>query len=467
MNTPRPGFPQRRGQPRDREMSEVAHGAVEILARRVAHVDNPLLLDLISRKERSSLAASQVAAFQVPIGGPFWVPGDKRDHRGEDMRRLLYLSNAPWGYIKQRAQFLAEQLSRYYQVSVYYKKSYRLDKLVRNEPAEGLALTELFKVPLDHRSSTIASINNRIFEKALRRPIAESEIVWVTEPELFAAVEGILPADKLVIYDCMDDALEFPRRKADRKLHNKISELEKRLCDRADLMLVTSGHLKEVVVARHGISPEKVALVGNAISIEDESPENRPGLRRAPEKISRAAARFEKRISYVGCIGDWFDFDLVLDSLDSLDSMRATAYLLVGFNEVRVPRHKRLLHFGPVEHIHVDPIMRESDLLVMPFKPSELVMSINPVKLYEYVYSAKPCIALAYGETQKFEDYVYLYRDREEYLSLLDRFGRGMLPPKKNADECSSFAHANTWLQRGQSVHEVIESAYERLSVVQ
>ena len=48
--------------------------------------------------------------------------------------------------------------------------------------------------------------------------------------------------------------------------------------------------------------------------------------------------------------------------------------------------------------------------LVMPFKLDDLVQAVNPVKLYEYVYSHKPAIAIHYAETEQFEQFVHLYR---------------------------------------------------------
>ena len=154
----------------------------------------------------------------------------------------------PWGYIKQRPQFLAEQLSSYYQVSVFYKKSYRSSMLVQDETVGGLGVTELFKVPLEHHSLMISGLNNRIFKHLLKEPLGESDIVWLTDPELYAPISDILPEGKFLVYDCMDDALEFPRRKTNRSLYERIFDLEKRLCERSDLILVTSDRLRKVLV---------------------------------------------------------------------------------------------------------------------------------------------------------------------------------------------------------------------------
>ena len=41
------------------------------------------------------------------------------------MKKILYLMHVPWGWIKQRPHFIAENLSKYYKVNVFYKKAYK------------------------------------------------------------------------------------------------------------------------------------------------------------------------------------------------------------------------------------------------------------------------------------------------------------------------------------------------------
>ncbi len=111
--------------------------------------------------------------------------------------------------------------------------------------------------------------------------------MWLTDPDLYAPVSDILPEGKFLVYDCMDDALEFPRRKTNRSLYEKIFDLEKRLCERSDLILITSDHLKQVIVERHKIGPDKISLVSNAMSLEEERPDAGPAYDHVLEKISK------------------------------------------------------------------------------------------------------------------------------------------------------------------------------------
>ena len=39
------------------------------------------------------------------------------------MKKVLYVMHISWGWIKQRPQFLAEELAKYYEVDVFYRMS--------------------------------------------------------------------------------------------------------------------------------------------------------------------------------------------------------------------------------------------------------------------------------------------------------------------------------------------------------
>ena len=43
-------------------------------------------------------------------------------------KKILYLMNIPWGWVKQRPHFIAEYLSKDFIVDVYYKKPTKVSK---------------------------------------------------------------------------------------------------------------------------------------------------------------------------------------------------------------------------------------------------------------------------------------------------------------------------------------------------
>lgn len=88
------------------------------------------------------------------------------------------------------------------------------------------------------------------------------------------------------------------------------------------------------------------------------------------------------------------------------------------------------------------------DALIMPFKITELIKSVNPVKLYEYIYMNKPIIAPLYPESVYFNDYVYLYNDIDELMQYFGRVSKGELKAKNTYESNLKFIKSNTWASR-------------------
>lgn len=65
-------------------------------------------------------------------------------------------------------------------------------------------------------------------------------------------------------------------------------------------------------------------------------------------------------------------------------------------------------------------------------------------------------MAPRYQESEKFEDYVYLYDTTEECISILKDIISGKLNNKKTQEECLHFAMNNTWDNRVNTIKDKI-----------
>lgn len=354
--------------------------------------------------------------------------------------------HVPWGWVKQRPHYLAEELSKQYDVEVVYRKMYGVRRQLTSVQTPIHALQELFVIPLE-RFRFIWNLNCRLIGWQLRKRFRDCHAVWLTHPQLFEMIEGVLPKELPVIYDCMDDALEFPAVRRNPALRESLLAGERKLVARSSIIFTSSVSLQRTIAARHGIQKE-LTVIPNAISLEDE-----PELPPLRSDIAGALQRQGKKLIYLGTVSEWFDFATVLNALAQFPDITV---LLFGPSEIPIPPHERLFHFGPVEHGNVFTIMAAADILIMPFKLNDLVLGVDPVKLYEYIYSAKPILAVDYPEARKFSDYVYLYRGSEEFCRLVDACVKGELFIKRPAVEYHRFAADNTWQKRATVLMEYV-----------
>lgn len=358
--------------------------------------------------------------------------------------KVLYLMHVPWGWIKQRPHFLAEELSADFEVDVYCKYS---SNRVYNKYYDGVKhinVNYFFNLPYFKNglflnlNCIIQVINNLLFILKIGTT-RKYKFIWVTNSLMFNLICPFVDENNILISDCMDDELEFPSIRNSRYLTKKVSENEKKMYIRSDLNLFSSEYLAKKVFYRNFLINHKMLIINNALKNEFKY-----------ESYLKNDINLENNFVYIGTISQWFDFELVLKMLNEVSDVKV---LLYGPTEVIIPEHSRLIYKGIVKHEDLPFIMNKSKALIMPFKLTELIKSVNPVKLYEYICANKPIIALRYGETLKFENYVYLYSGQFDFFEIVLKIKNGELFQKNTNEENHKFIDNNRWSERYKMIY--------------
>ena len=362
------------------------------------------------------------------------------------MRKILYISHISWGWIKQRPQFLAEELASTCQVDVLYRESNRRGKNLNPCFINGNLSVRGFKnYPFERIQFIPPVVSHQINKwiwKLKRIDICQYDYIWTTDPTLWWLFKDSIDKSKTrVIYDCMDDNIAFPYMDKYPKFKEFYMKRESELISSADYVFCSAQALTKKLIDRYGINREYV-IVNNAItdvittysdSIEDiKLPEN--------------------SLTYIGTISEWFDFENTLRVLEDFPELNVVLYGPIRMPEP--PQHPRLHFMGLTDHKNILAIMKQSSALFMPFVVNELIESVNPVKLYEYIYSGKPVLASKYSETEQFKEYVTLYSNYEEFRSFVSE--RVLTNVEMNVPKMKSFAMSNTWKGRANQILTVI-----------
>lgn len=362
------------------------------------------------------------------------------------MKRILYISHVAWGWIKQRPQFIAEELGKDYEVDCYYAKSNKFSH-ANNDFEEGTLKVKGFRFwPFER--ITILPINwtdkiNLAIFNYIRLDLESYDYIWITDPRHYFLVKNKIKRQKL-IYDCMDDMLEFPYIKKYQNLHLYESKAEEQLLKDADVVLCSAEALKEKLIARYHVDRE-YHIVNNAIS--DAITTYKDNNVDIPHHS----------LVYIGTISGWFDFDSVIEALNRFPQLHVQLYGPVRMQNP--PTHERLVFKGLVEHHEILGIMKSAMALIMPFQVNELIESVNPVKLYEYIYAGKPVCAVRYKETEKFSEFATLYTGKEQFVEFVDKCLNGKF--HVNEDRMKDFALNNTWKSRAKQVKQILDSLDE------
>ena len=342
-------------------------------------------------------------------------------------KKILYLMHVDWGWIKQRPHFLAEKLHHDYNINVFYAFS-RNRKVITSNPTS-IKTFPILSLPFK-KNDLIRKVNTYlqkiIFSMVLK--VVKPEIIWVTHPSL----HDYLPRKQLskykIIYDCMDDVLGFSNSP---QVKEELNQSEKRLFEDSDLIFVSSEHLQNEIISR-GCQRKKTNLVRNGYNGE----------------IIKAIANQQNsstfKLAYVGTISNWVNFDIILKSVEKFKGIE---YHFLGPIECEVPHHERIIFHGPVKHSELYDSIKDYDCLIMPFKINDLIQSVDPVKLYEYVNFNKNIITVHYKEIERFNEFVYFYNDIDDYLSTLSLLKQNNTL-KYNEEQRKEFLINNTWDKR-------------------
>lgn len=362
-------------------------------------------------------------------------------------KKILYLMHVPWGWIKQRPHFFAELLSTDFDVDVFYKKSTivskkdlltLVDNKYRNLSVKGFRYLPFEKIPV---IKYLHSEWINTFLLICQLPsFKKYDFIWVTSPLLYSAIRFFCKKDSQIIYDCMDDVLEFPAPKRNKVLYNKLLKNEIRLLEMSKYVISSAEYLKHRILKRATVDRE-VVVVNNAIALPDEHLIDDSKM----VQIKRELEKFSFVLMYIGTISEWFDFETILYSLENNPKAHV---VLFGPADVVIPTHERVHYMGTIERKYIFTIMSFANVLIMPFKVNELIRSVNPVKIYEYIYAAKSIIVSKYEETEKFSKFVSFYTTKEDFSTLISKLAIGHKEDLIDKDEMEVFVLANTWNSR-------------------
>lgn len=250
-----------------------------------------------------------------------------------------------------------------------------------------------------------------------------------------------------VIYDCMDEWENFPGIK------QSLLDAETKLVRECDLLVVTAQRLYEKWQSYN----RPMVLARNAVDYDFYVARYQPN--RVLTEIRHPV------IGYYGAIADWFDIEL----LTYVASQRPdyTFVLLGGVFDVDVSSLKALPNvqlLGQQPYETMPQYLYHFDVCTIPFKINPITEATDPVKLYEYFSAGKPVVSVDLPELEFCRDYLYIARDKEDFVRQLDRAvaedDQQMMAQRRQ------FAAQQTWTERFERIAAGLCEVTPRASII-
>ena len=359
-------------------------------------------------------------------------------------QKILYIMHVDWRWIKQRPHFIAEGLSDFYDVTVVHfcSKRYLFQNPFISDTNNNLNILPAFRLPL-YQNSNIYNLNKfymQIYFKLLLKKY-KPDIIWITYPQLY----DYIPENNCkIIYDCMDLAtgFDFPEY-----FESKIMDLEEKLVKDSSIVFTSSKYLfnrlRDVYNCQNKLFLIRNAFGGEIITekFDVEDSEKKLGT---------------YKIGYVGTISKWFDFDNIKLTLDEIKNIE---YHLIGPCELKSPlNEERIKLYGVINHEDLYDYVKHFDCFIMPFKLNELVRSVDPVKLYEYINYNKPILSVYYEELDYFSQFISFYSNIDEFINLLKQMVEREFTNKYKDLERIDFLNDNSWNVRINQIKNCLDN---------
>ncbi len=271
----------------------------------------------------------------------------------------------------------------------------------------------------------------------LRREGFEApDLIWFTNP-LYDPLVARLRAGCVAVR-VADDHTRF------RNVPDSIAELEDRALSRADVIFAVASGMHERLAARY----DNVVGLPNGVDFAHFS-EARP-------EPGDLAALPHPRVVYVGALEYWFDEAAVVESARALPE---ASFLVIGpanrdLSSLQVLPNVHLM--GPRPYAELPGYLQHSDVAIVPFVRDELVDSVHPIKVYEYLAAGLPVVASRWTELELMEAPVTLVDPGGMPEAIADALSR---PAAEGRVERMAYAQANSWDAR----FAVVKAEVERI----
>ncbi|UTV26733.1 glycosyltransferase [Photobacterium atrarenae] len=245
---------------------------------------------------------------------------------------------------------------------------------------------------------------------SLRRQLSSKRnprVVWAALPSAVDYLDTV-QAD-LVIYYCGDDFSGLAGVD-----HQRISTMEQRMAQRADLILCASPAL---VGKMSQISPQKTYLLRHGVDFHRfAAPQPDP----YPPAASPCQGRY--KIGFYGSLNQWLDQTLLCELAAARPEVD---FHLIGRRDCDTPlldACRNIKCHPPVPHSQLAQYVQHWDAAILPFVDNAQIRACDPLKLREYLAAGCPVISSDFPSARQYPCLVSVATNQQEWLDAIDAF---------------------------------------------
>jgi Glucuronosyltransferase GumK, N-terminal domain len=225
-----------------------------------------------------------------------------------------------------------------------------------------------------------------------------------------------------------------------------ILEMHKQAIEEVDLLVYTARNLEDQIEQRIG----KRLYLPNGV---DFAVFSKPAAK--PIEYNQGGGPIAL---YVGAIEEWFDFQAFNDATETLPSVR---FFLIGPHSAhsqKITARNNVFQLGPRPHGDLPAYVQNADVGLIPFdtrSAKELVDSVCPLKLFEYLAGGLATISYCGKEVEKLQAPITIYSGKKTLAMTIEDvlYSRQLM---HNTAKLNHFAQQADWQIRFETMLEAI-----------
>lgn len=223
------------------------------------------------------------------------------------------------------------------------------------------------------------------------------------------------------------------------KFTSQMETIEKMMARKVDLIIYSAKNLEHSIDV---LDPKEKRFIPNGVNFAHFSKGNKSkpiDFQNIPRPIA----------VYVGAISNWFDFNLVNFAAEHLPHI---SFVIIGNKNqalMQLEQNKNVFILGTKNYSELPGYLYNSDVGIIPFNLAEnpdLVNSINPLKMYEYMACGLPVVSVEWDELKNLNSPAILAKTYEEFTTAIQNIISGEIEMNKSV--LQKYAESNDWKQR-------------------
>lgn len=373
-----------------------------------------------------------------------------------DRRTIVLLSSCDWGYLWQRPQQMAVQLTRLGH-RVVFVNSTSLRMSIPEQFDEGRLRARICHAVIQQTTwergvavtspvGTLRAANGTPIpagslwlEVMLETLGIEHPIFWVVGSQWGSHIASLRRLG-FVVYDCVDELSGFTG------VTPAVLHSARHLEEGAQMISVTARSLADSRRQRYS----RVHHIPNAVNPEEYD----PWRKRAVSRLWKSPV-----IGFLGALANWVDYPLIAELARSHPEW---TFVLAGSAEGGdlgpISNLPNVVLPGRIPYEQVPLVLGQFDVGMIPFVVNELTHNANPIKVYEYLASGLPVVATGFQEMESFGDLVEVADGAGAFAEAIEK----ALAARRPEDVAKRLAYVqrHTW-RRMADIGAALASAYD------